>query len=98
MAAIGSTLGIHYDQPCADHRALGDEIVYERKLGIRYEKDAGIPLSDVEIVKSKRPDVEVFIYPGAQHGFNCDERASHDKASADIAWPRSTAFFARHLK
>ena len=62
------------------------------------EKDAGIPLSDVEIVKSKRPDVEVFIYPGAQHGFNCDERASHDKASADIAWPRSTAFFARHLK
>ena len=62
------------------------------------EKDAGIPLSDVEIIKSKRPDVEVFIYPGAQHGFNCDERASYDKASADIAWPRSTAFFARHLK
>ena len=62
------------------------------------EKDAGIPLSDVEIIKSKRPDVEVFIYPGAQHGFNCDERASYDKASADIAWPRSTAFFAWHLK
>ena len=62
------------------------------------EKDAGIPLSDVEIIKSKRPDVEVFIYPGAQHGFHCDERASCDKASADIAWPRSTAFLARHLK
>ena len=62
------------------------------------EKDAGIPLSDVEIIKSKRPDVEVFIYPGAQHGFHCDERASYDKASADIAWPRSTAFLARHLK
>jgi carboxymethylenebutenolidase len=62
------------------------------------EKDAGIPLSDVEIIKTKRPDVEVFIYPGAQHGFNCDERASYDQASADIAWPRSTAFLARHLK
>jgi carboxymethylenebutenolidase len=62
------------------------------------EKDAGIPLSDVEIIKTKRPDVEVFIYPGAQHGFNCDERASYDKASADIAWPRSMAFFARHFK
>jgi carboxymethylenebutenolidase len=62
------------------------------------EKDAGIPLSDVEIIKTKRTDVEVFIYPGAQHGFHCDERASYDKASSDIAWPRSMAFFARHLR
>ena len=27
------------------------------------EKDAGIPLTDVETIKAKRPDVEVFIYP-----------------------------------
>jgi carboxymethylenebutenolidase len=62
------------------------------------EKDAGIPLSDVEIIKAKRPDVEVFIYPGAQHGFHCDERASYDKASSNIAWPRSMAFLAKHLR
>jgi carboxymethylenebutenolidase len=62
------------------------------------EKDQGIPLSDVDTIKSKRPDVEIFVYPGAQHGFHCDERASYDKASADIAWPRSLDFFAKHLK
>jgi carboxymethylenebutenolidase len=62
------------------------------------ERDAGIPLSDVETIKAKRPEVEVFIYPGAQHGFHCDERASYDKASADVAWPRSMEFFATHLK
>ena len=62
------------------------------------EKDTGIPLSDVDTIKAKRPDVEVYVYPGAQHGFNCDERASYDKASADIAWPRSLEFFAKHLK
>ena len=62
------------------------------------EKDAGIPLTDVETIKAKQPDVEIFIYPGAQHGFHCDERASYDKASADVAWPRSMAFFAKHLK
>jgi carboxymethylenebutenolidase len=62
------------------------------------EKDAGIPPTDVETIRSKRPDVEVFVYPGAQHGFHCDERASYDKASADIAWPRSLGFFARHLR
>lgn len=62
------------------------------------EKDAGIPLTDVETIKAKRPEVEVFIYPGAQHGFHCDERASYDKASADIAWPRSMGFFAKHVR
>jgi len=62
------------------------------------EKDTGIPLTDVETIKAKRPDVEVFVYPGAHHGFHCDERASYDKASADIAWPRSMEFFAKHLK
>ena len=62
------------------------------------EKDAGIPLSDVETIRAKRPDVEIYIYPGAQHGFHCDERASYDKASADIAWPRSMNFLAKHLR
>ena len=41
------------------------------------EKDAGIPLTDVETIKAKRPEVEVHVYPGAQHGFHCDERASY---------------------
>ncbi len=62
------------------------------------EKDTGIPMTDVETIKSKRPDVEVLIYPGAQHGFNCDERASYDKPSSNLAWQRTLAFFGKHLK
>lgn len=61
------------------------------------EKDSGIPLSDVEIIRGKRPDVEVHVYDGAQHGFNCDERPSFDRPSADLARQRSLAFFAKHL-
>jgi carboxymethylenebutenolidase len=61
------------------------------------EKDSGIPLSDVEKIRTKRQDVEIHIYPGAQHGFGCDERASYDKPSADTARERSLAFFAKHL-
>jgi carboxymethylenebutenolidase len=57
-----------------------------------------MPLSDVETIKAKPPDVEVFIYPGALHGFHCDEPESYDKARADIAWPRSMAFLANHLR
>ncbi|UZE49298.1 dienelactone hydrolase family protein [Rhodopseudomonas sp. P2A-2r] len=61
------------------------------------EKDHGIPLADVETIRAKRPEVEVFVYDGAQHGFGCDERSSYDKPSAELAKQRSLAFFAKHL-
>jgi len=61
------------------------------------EKDHGIPLSDVETIRAKRPDVEIFVYDGAEHGFNCDQRASYNKASADLARERSLGFLAKHL-
>jgi len=61
------------------------------------EEDGAIPLSDVETIRAKRPEVEVFTYPGAGHGFHCDARASYHQASAEIAWQRSMAFLARHL-
>ena len=61
------------------------------------EKDSGIPLADVETIEAKRPEVEVFVYDGAQHGFHCDERASYDKPSSDLAWRRSLEFFRKHL-
>ena len=62
------------------------------------EKDSGIPLTDVEAIRAKRPDVEIHVYPDAQHGFHCDERASYHEKSADIAWPRSMEFFAKYLR
>ena len=62
------------------------------------EKDAGIPMPDVEAIRAKQPQAEIFVYDGAQHGFHCDERASYDKASADVAWTRTMDFFAKHLK
>lgn len=62
------------------------------------EKDTGIPLADVATIKARRPDVDVFIYEGAQHGFSCDERASFDPASAELANKRSVDFFAAHLR
>lgn len=55
------------------------------------DQDAGIPISDVEIIKQKRPDTGVHIYP-AGHGFNCDERASYHEASAKLAWQRTLDF------
>lgn len=58
--------------------------------------DAHIPLSDVDKIKAALPDVPVHIYD-ADHGFNCDHRASHDAAAAALARERTLALFAEHL-
>jgi carboxymethylenebutenolidase len=60
-------------------------------------EDAGIPLSNVESVRAKRPDCDVFVYEGAGHGFHCDERASFDPEASKQAWARTVAFFASHI-
>ncbi|MBN8927686.1 MAG: dienelactone hydrolase family protein [Rhodospirillales bacterium] len=61
------------------------------------EKDASIPMSDVDAVRAAQPGVEVYVYNGAQHGFGCDERASYSKADYDLAQQRTLDFFAKHL-
>jgi carboxymethylenebutenolidase len=62
------------------------------------EKDQSIPLDVVETIKQKRGETEIYVYPGAAHGFNCDERASYGKDAADLAWSRTTEFLAKHMK
>jgi carboxymethylenebutenolidase len=62
------------------------------------EADTGIPMSDVEAVKAAQPGVEVYVYPGAQHGFGCEARASYSAKDAELAELRSLAFFAEHLR
>ena len=63
------------------------------------EKDASIPMSDVETIKQKRGgDCEIYVYPDAGHGFNCDERGSFNETAAKVAWRRSIAFLQAKLK
>ena len=61
------------------------------------EKDTSIPMSDVEAVRAARPEVEIFVYQGAGHGFGCEERGSHKADDAGLAQQRTLAFFGRHL-
>lgn len=60
------------------------------------DQDHWISLGSVEAFKKAHPEVEVHIYH-ANHGFNCDQRASYDQAAATQARERTLAFFASHL-
>ena len=61
------------------------------------ERDASIPLTDVDAIRAAQKDVEIFVYAKAEHGFGCGARASFDPAAAELAWRRTYAFFDRHL-
>lgn len=59
-------------------------------------QDAGIPMEKVEAVIGDRPDVDVHVYD-ADHGFNCDHRASYSADASAAALERTLAFFADHV-
>ena len=61
------------------------------------EVDGSIPLTDVQAIQAARPEVEVFVYQGAGHGFGCEERGSYVEADAALAQSRTLEFFARNL-
>ncbi len=60
------------------------------------EHDTSIPMSDVEVLRQKRAECEIFLY-NAGHAFNCDERANYDPVSAELALKRTLAFLANHI-
>jgi len=60
------------------------------------DRDDLIPLGDIDRIRAVYPSVEVHIYT-AGHGFNCDQRGSHDEASANLARERTLALFADHV-
>ncbi|HST75309.1 MAG TPA: dienelactone hydrolase family protein [Acetobacteraceae bacterium] len=61
------------------------------------ERDASIPMTDVDAVRAAQPGVEIYVYDGAQHGFGCDERGSYSKPDYEVAQQRTLDFFAKHL-
>jgi carboxymethylenebutenolidase len=61
------------------------------------ENDHAIPLSDVDKIREAWPSATVHVYEGAEHGFNCDQRASYNEGAAKVARERSLAFFDEHL-
>ena len=69
-------------------------------LGLYGEADQGIPVAQVEQMKSNLQaagkTVEIKIYPGAPHGFHADYRPSYRKDAADDAWNQMQAWLEKY--
>jgi carboxymethylenebutenolidase len=59
--------------------------------------DAHIPVGPLSGIQKAHPQVEVFIYEGADHGFNCNERPSYNAAAAAAAGQRTLQFLRLHV-
>ena len=63
--------------------------------------DPFIPNDEVENIKQTlarlKKNAEVVVYPGAPHGFFCNERDSYRPDAAKDSWTRLTNFFGAHL-
>jgi carboxymethylenebutenolidase len=70
-------------------------------LGLYGDLDRGIPVADVERLRvaaaSSGQPTEVVRYAEAGHGFHCDRRPSHHRASAADAWRRTLEWLDGHL-
>ncbi len=60
-------------------------------------EDQGIPMSNVESVRARRPECDIYVYEGAGHGFHCDVRAGFHPEASKQAWARMVEFFAEHI-
>lgn len=61
-------------------------------------EDHHIPKSEVDAkVAAAHPEVPIYWYEGAGHGFNCNDRATYNAEAAKLARERSLEFLRAHL-
>ncbi|MBT4938277.1 MAG: dienelactone hydrolase family protein [Rhodospirillaceae bacterium] len=61
------------------------------------EKDASIPMADVEAIAAAQPNVGMHTYD-ADHGFHCDQRGQFNPRAANIAGMRTGRLFDDNLR
>ncbi|HVW70888.1 MAG TPA: dienelactone hydrolase family protein [Steroidobacteraceae bacterium] len=59
--------------------------------------DKSIPVSDTDKIKAAHPTGLLYLYEGADHGFNCDQRPTYNPAAAALARQRTLEFLARYV-
>ena len=61
------------------------------------ELDQSPTLEQSKAIAKAHPEITAHFYPGAGHGFNCDQRGSYHAPSAKLARERTLEFFRKHL-
>jgi carboxymethylenebutenolidase len=60
-------------------------------------EDTHIGPEQIEAVREAHPEVTIYVYEGAEHGFNCDARGSYNADAAKLARARSLEFLKANI-
>lgn len=61
------------------------------------DKDAAIPLDDVQKIKDAMQDQPVYVYDDSGHGFTCDDRDSFNPGATERAFSRALDWMGKHV-
>lgn len=61
------------------------------------DKDAAIPLDDVQKIKDANQDSPVYVYDDSGHGFTCDDRDSFNPGATERAFSRALDWMSKHV-
>lgn len=61
------------------------------------EQDASIPHTDIAAIRQAHPEVELYVYDDAGHGFGCPERSSFNAKAYQEAQERSIDFLKSNM-
>ena len=59
--------------------------------------DTHIGPEQIEEVRNAHPDVTIYVYEGAEHGFNCEQRSAYNPDAAKLARTRSLEFLKKNI-
>jgi carboxymethylenebutenolidase len=79
---------------------VADQLGKKPKRPVMYHfgtLDKSIPVSDTDKIKAAHPEGVLYLYEGADHGFNCEQRSSYNAEAAALARQRTLGFFARYI-
>ena len=60
------------------------------------DKDAAIPLDDLQKIKDALQDSPLYVYDDSGHGFTCDDRDSFNAGATERAFTRAVAWMDKH--
>ena len=85
------------------HAPIEDAAKIEAEMILFYgDRDAFIPMEEVELVRDRLGKLgkraQVVVYPGADHGFFCNERPSYHEAAAQDSWRKLLRLLETQLK
>ena len=60
------------------------------------DKDAAIPLNDLQTIKDALQDSPLYVYDDSGHGFTCDDRDSYNPGAKERAYARAADWMSQH--